>query len=73
MKVLVVDDEPMIREILVERLGMHGPEIVEAGNGVEGLALLAHAAAAAATEAATPASPDGSKHWPLIPGGSAAA
>jgi CheY-like chemotaxis protein len=41
MKVLVVDDEPMIREILVERLGMHGPEIVEAGNGVEGLALLA--------------------------------
>lgn len=41
MKVLVVDDEPMIREILVERLGMHGPEIIEAGNGVEALELLA--------------------------------
>ncbi len=41
MKVLVVDDEPMIREILVERLGMHGPIIVEAGNGAEALAQLA--------------------------------
>ena len=39
-KVLVVDDQDMIREVLVEILQLSGYETFQAGNGIEGLRLV---------------------------------
>jgi GAF domain-containing protein len=37
-RILVVDDEPAVRTVLAAVLAEHGHEVVEAGNGPEGLA-----------------------------------
>jgi two-component system, OmpR family, response regulator RpaB len=37
MRVVVVEDEPVIREAVVEMLRLTGHDVVEAGDGVEGL------------------------------------
>ena len=42
MKVLIVDDEQELREILSEQLRHHGLEILEASNGLEGLWQVKH-------------------------------
>lgn len=42
MKVLVVDDEPELRAILVEQLQRQGLQTLEAGNGLEGLLHVEH-------------------------------
>jgi len=39
-RVLVVDDEPMIREVLCEYLGRDGFDVVEAGDGDEAIAVV---------------------------------
>lgn len=39
MKILIVDDEPAVREILGQILGSRGYDIEEAGNGEEALDL----------------------------------
>lgn len=36
-KVLVIEDEPELREMLVDELKYYGHQTVEAGNGVQGL------------------------------------
>jgi len=46
-KVLVVDDEVGIREVLTEYLAVHGFEALEAGNGLEALLHVKHARPAA--------------------------
>ena len=38
--VLVVDDEPMLREIISDELKEVGAEIIEAGNGREAIAMI---------------------------------
>jgi CheY-like chemotaxis protein len=43
-RILIVDDEPMIRDSLVEFLEDHGFEAVGAANGLEALSELSHAA-----------------------------
>jgi two-component system cell cycle sensor histidine kinase/response regulator CckA len=40
--VLVVDDEPLIRQISRRTLEAHGYVVTEAGNGLEAIELLAH-------------------------------
>jgi CheY-like chemotaxis protein len=40
-RVLVIEDDPTIREVLVEVLGEHGYEAIGASNGREALAALA--------------------------------
>lgn len=40
--VLILDDDPMIREMLTMLLQMEGYEVVTAANGVEGMAQLHH-------------------------------
>ena len=40
-KVLVVDDEPEVRQVLHEFLASRGYDVVQAGSGAEALALLA--------------------------------
>jgi CheY-like chemotaxis protein len=39
-KILVVDDEPVNRQVLVNHLSLHRYEITEASSGPEALALL---------------------------------
>ncbi len=39
-RVLVVDDEPQVRETIGEALSLEGYEVTEASNGAEALALL---------------------------------
>lgn len=43
MKALIVDDEDVNRKLLRIYLEMHGCEVVEAGNGLEGLDMAAKA------------------------------
>jgi two-component system phosphate regulon response regulator OmpR len=42
MKVLIVDDEPDLREILREQLTKHDVAVLEAGNGLECLLQVKH-------------------------------
>ncbi|WP_255512215.1 ATP-binding protein [Aerosakkonema funiforme] len=39
-KILVVDDEPVNRQVLVNHLSLYGYEIIEAASGIEALAIL---------------------------------
>lgn len=45
LRVLVVDDEPLIRWSLAETLGARGHEVVEAGDGRSAVRLMSDAAA----------------------------
>ena len=40
MRILLVDDDPSVRDILAEMLETDGHSVVQAGNGPEGLARL---------------------------------
>ena len=40
-RILVVDDEPVNREVLAQQLAKSGHEILEASNGEEALAMIA--------------------------------
>ena len=40
--VLIVDDEPLIRQISRRTLESHGYQVTEAGGGLEAIALLSH-------------------------------
>jgi len=40
LRILVIDDDPEVREVLAEMLGVSGHEVLRAGAGREGLALL---------------------------------
>lgn len=39
-KILVVDDEPVIRDSIAEILSLHGYQVLTASNGIEGLAAI---------------------------------
>jgi CheY-like chemotaxis protein len=41
-RILVIEDDAMLREIAVRTLAMQGYEVVEAGNGPEAIELLSH-------------------------------